>query len=248
MVQRYNELLALEGGSCVNWETGQLKNTEGLARLEENLHGCRLIKPAWTQFRSFCIYGQNAPDAMHLADLGVFPAILTAIFSRIKGDLFDPFPDGKARWGARMELLEHRLANETLLDQDGVPEYACSIVEKLLKAKENKNTHPVLKAWEFRRVSQVSFKFLFKPDSPPTVDQHSMIVSPNCRNARNCHWLSLTRVTLMMFHQALPLALPGLVQPDLEFVAKETGATHPDPVMPACTVIVLYVEWYASTR
>jgi hypothetical protein len=61
-------------------EAGFVSNKAALDRLQEAFYGCRLLPNAWWEFKHFCIYSQTLPEPLHLADLGIFPALLEAIF------------------------------------------------------------------------------------------------------------------------------------------------------------------------
>lgn len=58
------------------------------------------------------------PEALHLADLGIFPHILFAAFKSMRDGIFFWLENGEERWGLTMELLSSRLRGDLYVPHD----------------------------------------------------------------------------------------------------------------------------------
>ena len=120
---------------------------------QEYFHGCRFMWNSFWEMRGFCVYTQTLPDSLHLSDLGLYQAILVAIWADCKENLFDWLPDGAARWTNAMHRLEQRLNSCRLVGTE-LPPTVCQVGDKFEKAHDT--SIPLFKAWEFRLLMLVS--------------------------------------------------------------------------------------------
>ncbi len=96
------------------------------------------------------------PESLHVADLGIFPAILFAIFQQWDKEVFQWLDDPVAAWSETNDLLAAKLGAVRLLNNEGVGgSYVCNIGHKIREAQEQDDSVPILKAWEFRRLMHV---------------------------------------------------------------------------------------------
>ena len=135
---------------------GGLANKAALRRAETQLGRTRLIANAFWSFRFFCVYSYSMPDALHLADLGIFPHILFAIIADWRCRVFAHLDDEAKRLEVAMDRLAARLAGVKFLDNQGVgSEYVCNVGHKIAEAQDDAESTLILKAWEFRRLAMV---------------------------------------------------------------------------------------------
>ena len=156
---------------------GEIVNKAALKRAEKQLGHTRVLENAFWECRFFCPYCFSMPESLHLADLGMFPHILFAIFKDIRAKVFQYVEDEESRWNEAMDRLSARLEGCTLLSNLGVGgKYVCDIGHKITEAQEYDDSSPILKAWEFRLLMLVCgtpCAMLIKCFTSCAVSQHS---------------------------------------------------------------------------
>ena len=150
----------LERQALVNAK-GFIVNQAAMTRAEFELCNTRLIKNAFWEFRFFCVYTQTLPDPLHLADLGLFQAIIFAIFDDWKSTLFSRLPQWEIRWKRVINCLGGRLQNCRLLDQEGFSDYIQRLGTLFTIADANGgNSAPIFTGKEYRRLMAVRASFM----------------------------------------------------------------------------------------
>jgi hypothetical protein len=153
ILRQYEALLA---ANAYFTEAGTISNKAGLKRAEQELGQTRLVRNAFWSFRFFCVYCHSLPDALHMADLGIFPHILFAIVADWRSRVFDHLEDGEARLHVAMDRLAAKLSGVVFLNNEGVGSaFVCRVGHRIVEAQNNAESTPILKAWEFRRLSMV---------------------------------------------------------------------------------------------
>lgn len=137
---------------------GIIVNKAALKRAEKQLGQTRVLENAFWDCRFFCPYCFSMPESLHLADLGMFPHLLFAIFKdiQVRAKVFQYVEDAESKWSEAMDRLSARLQGCALLSNQGVGgKYVCDIGHKITEAQEYDDSSPILKAWEFRRLMMV---------------------------------------------------------------------------------------------
>lgn len=207
MKNLYYELLRDDRFKGLFNEKGFMLSQTLLDKVQKLFLGCRFLPNAWWDAFLYDVYCQTLPEPLHLADLGLFPAILEAIRKDFDNRVLSFLPE-KEREKA-VEAIEARMNSRLqgclLLGGKTVGgEAALNIWAKLRTAFIQKQSSPVLKAWQFRRLMLVA-----------------------------------------------PIAFANLLAPEIAEASKYSGTPLKscyDPCISACTVLVLWVEWYALAR
>lgn len=106
----------------------------------------------------FCVYAQTVPDSLHLADTGLWQAIIVAVLEDCKKRLFEAiYPAGSIRdkkWEAAMDRLQIRLSRWTHLENHRLASWVTKVGSKIDRASETSS--PIFSAGEYRQLMLVS--------------------------------------------------------------------------------------------
>lgn len=116
------------------------------------------MRNAFWRFRNFCVYAQTVPDSLHLADIGIWQAIIVVVLADCKARLFNQVYLDHAvcdrKWEAALDRLRVRLSRWTYLENRRLASWVAKVGEKIWKVSEV--SRPLFNAAEYRQLMLVS--------------------------------------------------------------------------------------------
>lgn len=115
------------------------------------------MRNAFWKFRNFCVYAQTWPDSLHLADIGIWQAMISTVLADCREKLFNAvYVDPAVRerkWGEALDRLRERLSRWTYLENKRLASWVTKVGEKIWRVAEV--NRPLFSAAEYRQMMLV---------------------------------------------------------------------------------------------